>query len=275
MVLPDLCKSRGMRPISPVIEQQIINACLRSSRRLFLLDYDGSLVPIGEEYRDNPPPLQVMDILFHLSNAPGTRVVIISGRDRHTLSEWFQDSGIDLCAEFASWIRWDGRWVAPALPGSEWKTMVMSLLSAGCLAIPGSFIEEKVHSLVWDYRASPENLALQAKDQFFLDFAGSKLAEKEALRILQCERSLLVSRQGHHKGFGAKFCMGQENFEFFLACGDDSPDEEMFRVMPKGAFTIRIGKCFTEALYTVPDQKSYLGFLSKLVASIRGFASIN
>ncbi len=60
----------------------------RSSRRLFLLDYDGTLLPAAAV--STQPSEAVLDILRRLTADPANDVYIISGRGRNELGTWFQ-----------------------------------------------------------------------------------------------------------------------------------------------------------------------------------------
>lgn len=74
----------------------------RSSRRLFLLDYDGTLLPTNAV--STRPSEAVLDILRRLTADPANDVYIISGRGRNELGTWFQSVVRDRCRI----IRWLG-----------------------------------------------------------------------------------------------------------------------------------------------------------------------
>ncbi len=74
-----------------------------ASRRLLLLDYDGTLVPFHNRPEAAKPDTQLIHMLRHLAEDTANRLVIISGRDRHTLDEWLGDISLDLIAEHGAW----------------------------------------------------------------------------------------------------------------------------------------------------------------------------
>jgi hypothetical protein len=84
-----------------------------SQRRIFLLDYDGTLVNSkytqsqAQESVQNKPPARLLGILRLLTEDPRNIVMIISGRDRHQLHAWFADlPELGLVAEQGCFIRW-------------------------------------------------------------------------------------------------------------------------------------------------------------------------
>ena len=62
----------------------------RASKRLLLLDYDGTLV--DQTAIDNKPNAEVLKMVQGLCADPNNFVFIISGRARTELSHWFDPS---------------------------------------------------------------------------------------------------------------------------------------------------------------------------------------
>ena len=62
----------------------------RASKRLLLLDYDGTLV--DQSAIDNKPNAEVLKVVQGLCADPNNFVYIISGRARTELSHWFDPS---------------------------------------------------------------------------------------------------------------------------------------------------------------------------------------
>ena len=59
---------------------------------------------------------------------------------------------------------------------------------------------------------------------------------------MQGSKVVEVKESGIGKGRAARAWLENEpEFDFILATGDDVTDEEMFEVMPEGAWSIRIG----------------------------------
>ena len=53
-----------------------------------MLDYDGTLVAFSSDPQAVKPSERVLDLLTKLCANPRNEVVVISGRDRHTLETW-------------------------------------------------------------------------------------------------------------------------------------------------------------------------------------------
>ena len=61
----------------------------RASKRLLLLDYDGTLSPGGGASGQRGPSPQILSILHGLCADAANVVFIISGRGRDELRQWF------------------------------------------------------------------------------------------------------------------------------------------------------------------------------------------
>ena len=70
-------------------------SCCRASKRLLLLDYDGTLV--DQNAIDNKPNAEVLKVVEGLCADPNNFVFIISGRARTELSHWFDPSVSSQC----------------------------------------------------------------------------------------------------------------------------------------------------------------------------------
>lgn len=78
----------------------------RSQRRLFLLDYDGTLVNYQSMAELAAPPANVLSCLEELAADPHNAVYIISGRNKSRLQEWFGHlPRVGLAAEHGYWFR--------------------------------------------------------------------------------------------------------------------------------------------------------------------------
>jgi len=72
---------------------------------------------------------------------------------------------------------------------------------------------------------------------------------------------------GVNKGAAVTHWLSGEPFDFILAIGDDSTDEDLFAALPEKAITIRVGVTTTRARYTVQDVGNVLALLEKLVST--------
>ena len=87
------------------VQAGLIQAYQAAGRRALLLDYDGTLVPFVEDPKLARPDAELMDLLRGLGASDGNEVVIISGRPRRDLEEWFGQLPVSLVAEHGVWLR--------------------------------------------------------------------------------------------------------------------------------------------------------------------------
>ena len=65
----------------------------------------------------------------------------------------------------------------------------------------------------------------------------------------------------YSKGSEAKRLLSLGNFDFILAVGDDTTDEDTFRELPEDAYTIKVGGTSEAARYSVSSQSKVLPLL--------------
>jgi trehalose 6-phosphate synthase/phosphatase len=246
-------------------KKDIINDYHRTKNRIFLLDYDGTLVGFKKNPADAKPDQELYSILKKLSINPQNSVVIISGRDKETLGKWFVGNrNISFIAEHGVWFKNPGEdWSMLEKIDNEWKKSVHPILEFYVDQTPGSFIENKNFSLVWHYRKADPDLGIQRawelKDQLMY------LISNLNLQIMDGDKVIEIKYSGINKGKAATYKMGDEKFDFILAIGDDWTDEYTFEAMPDTAYTIKVGTKNTKArLYieSVSDVRELLHQIS-------------
>ena len=57
----------------------------------------------------------------------------------------------------------------------------------------------------------------------------------------------------------------KKHYDFILAMGDDTTDDDMFKALPKNSVTIKIGYVSEAANYNMSTQAEVLPFLETLV----------
>ena len=241
----------------------------RSRRRLLLLDYDGTLVPFASRPELAVPGPEVIGLLERLSSVPGNDVVLISGRTRRVLEEWFGDVDLSLVAEHGALLRRRGRrrWVLLEPPKSDWKPAVVPVLQEFLDSVPGSFLEEKELSLAWHYRnAMPGIAALQARE-LLANLAS--IAGNLGMDVFQGHKVIEVKNAGVSKGKAVLRLLRGRKYGFVLAIGDDITDEAMFCALPRQAYSIRVGIASSHSRFNLPSQKEVLPFLRVLARAGR------
>lgn len=231
--------------------------------RVLLLDYDGTLVPFANRPEDVAPDRTVLSLIEDLSATPHNSVVVISGRDRHTLQRWLGHLPVALAAEHGVWIRPEGGEWATIEPMSDaWKPRVRQVLEIFVDRTPGSFIEEKDFSLVWHHRAVQPALAEARRAE--LRQALAAMLPSMGLDAMEGNQIIEVKRAEVNKGRAVHRILGGEECDFVFAIGDDRTDEDVFEATPPGSWTVKVGLDSTSALYSIPDVWAARALLFRL-----------
>lgn len=253
-----------LRFLSPPLIEKIKNE-FKTCKCVFLfLDYDGSLTPLKRYPELAKPDKEILDTLNELTNLPNINVVLISGRKKEKLSEWFPIEKLGLIAEHGAWIKEKGfTWNALVKQlSTKWKQTIRPILQTYTNHVPGSFIEEKDFSLCWHYRnADPECGSVQAKE-LMADLL-NYIANTE-LQTLQGNKILEIRNVNINKGIAANFFIEKYKPDFILAVGDDVTDEDLFNKLPQSAYTIKVGFESSKARYFVYNCSQILELLQNL-----------
>lgn len=267
----------AIRKFNVHLQKQMIQDYQKADKRIIFLDYDGTLSPFKTNPRFAKPDEELYNILESLSSDPKNKIVIISGRDKDTLEEWFGHLKIDMIAEHGVWLK-EGRiyWSLFDYITDEWKDEIRPILELFVARTPGSFIETKAYSLVWHFRkADPELGLLRARELMnHLQY----ITTNSNIKVLEGNKVLEIKNSNINKGRAAQRWLNDE-YAFILAAGDDWTDEDTFAAMPESSYTIKVGfspslakyhieECSNNScqpmrnllkslMYSTPDQISY------------------
>jgi trehalose 6-phosphate synthase/phosphatase len=245
---------------------QALTAYHRSTRRLLILDYDGTLVPFAVSPELAKPTASLLRLLRSLASDPRNQLLLATGRDRGTLDRWFTGIPIGLAAEHGAWIKEsDGDWKRQHLLAPHWKQEILPILKTYADRVPGAFVEEKEFSLVWHYRmASLEQgrpVARELTDHLLVFTASIDL------QVLRGNRAIEIRKAGINKGGAVQQWIDKENFDFILAIGDDATDEDMFAVLPHWGYSFRVGAHRTRARFRLSGPGEVLQLLGGLAVT--------
>jgi trehalose 6-phosphate synthase/phosphatase len=241
----------AMKKVSKQIKDKIVTDFTSAQKRILFLDYDGTLVSFQNRPEQASPDEELKDIIRKLCDTPNLTVVIISGRDRTTLEKWFGNFKLDIVAEHGFWIKKGKKWKPTIQLQNEWKPQLFEILNRFVGKTPGSFIEEKDYSLVWHYRKADTDLSNTRKKEL-LDYL-QYLTTNMGLSVLEGNKVVEIKSSLINKGRAVKRYL-KSNYDFIFAAGDDWTDEDMFRVMPEHAHTIKIGYSLSAAKYSMPEH---------------------
>lgn len=230
-----------------------------SQKRLFILDYDGTLSAFKSRPEDAVPTKETYKLLNKLASDPKNKVVISSGRDRDTLEEWFGNFAIDLAAEHGACYKEHGVWVDNIGDEKPWDNEIMEIVQNFVDKTPRSKVEEKNTTLVWHYRNVDTWLASLREQQLFeaLMIPCARLG----LQIMRGNKIIEIKSPLHTKGSEARRLLTTQTFDFIMAIGDDTTDEDTFRELPDFAYTIKVGNISEAARYSVKSQSKVLPLL--------------
>jgi len=237
----------------------------RAERRLLFLDYDGTLAPFRTRPEDVRPDRELLTLLERLTADRRNTVVLVSGRDRGTLLDWFGRLPLSLIAEHGAWVKTAaGEWEHAAWADAGWKRAVRPVLDAFTASVPGSFVEEKPSALVWHYRGAAIAGA-EARGRALVEFLLTFTAYAR-LRVVPGNKAVEVHVGGVDKGLAAERFLAAASSDFILALGDDFTDEDIVAALPPGSLAIHVGPNPTGARFRIADHVSARFFLADCVA---------
>lgn len=257
------------RPL-PLDIPSILDAYRKARRRLLFLDYDGTLVGYANQPERATPTPRLPGLLQRLIENPGNCVMLISGRKRADLERWFGDlPGLWLAAEHGALLRAPGAadW-QPLRPDFSRHVLeqVLPVLQHFVDRTPGSLIEQKEYSIVWHYRMSEPQFADWLANEL-VAMLEDMLAETE-LRAFRGQKIIEVRPLWIHKGgvvgHLTQHC-GPADFQFGI--GDDRTDEDLFKVLDTGAWTVHVGEGRSRARFRLPSPAHVLDLLERMATA--------
>lgn len=234
-------------------------------KRLLLLDYDGTLVNIAKVPSEAVPDTRIRELLNLLADDGNNIVVLLSGRDRNTLDNWFNNEKIIYGAEHGALLKlaYESEWRAIGEFDVSWKPEVKRTLDTFADLYAGSFVEEKEYSLVWHYRLT--EIKNESKELATMCQTLQKLDSANYINIKQGKKILEVSCPSVNKGVATNALLRIYDPAFVLAIGDDTTDEDMFSALQAdNYFTIKVGFENTRAKFCVINPGLVLSFLEFL-----------
>jgi trehalose 6-phosphate synthase/phosphatase len=252
-----------MKRLSNPIKQDMFKRFQESESRLLFIDFDGTLISYGES--PGIPDQDTLESLRVLANNPRTDVVIISGRQKQELQHTLDDIPVGVVAGHGIWIREEaGDWQETESVSGDWKEAILPILELYRDRTPGSQITENEYSLLWHYRnAQPELAALrlsELKDALFSLTANLDLSIFEGNKVLEIKNSRVS------KGRAASHWVEKQNWEFVMAIGDDWTDEDVFRLLPEHAYSIKVGVDMSSANYFLKSVDQVRNLLHEMRA---------
>lgn len=258
-------KSRMAKYVNQDLKFQFKEAIKASKKRVFFLDYDGTLVNFKGNPLEAKPDQELYQIINDLNSDERNQIVIISGRKYETLGEWFAHLEVDLIAEHGAWKKFDGKdWQEEPNLSDKWKQSVRPMLESYSDRTAGSFIEEKRFSLAWHYRKVEKGLGELRANELISNLR--YLTREKGLQLLPGNKVVEIKNAEINKGKAAASYIYGKDFDFIMAMGDDHTDEDIFTSLPNSATTIKVGSSVSEAkfyLRSVEEVRALLQYISR------------
>ncbi len=257
-------QSMYAKRINRTTRQHINTLYNNAAKRLFFLDYDGTLVGFRTNIELAAPDEELYALLRKISADPLNRVVIVSGRNHEFLEKWFGNLDLDIIAEHGAWTKMQHQgW--QSIPGLDatWKKDIYPVLESFTDRTAGAFIEEKDFSLVWHYRKVEESLGELRNSELINTLR--YLVEDKGLQLLPGNKVIEVKSVEVNKGKASARLMQEQDYDFVVAIGDDHTDEDVFKVLPETAVTIKVGSQVSAARFYISNYVEVRGFLKDLV----------
>jgi trehalose 6-phosphate synthase/phosphatase len=259
-------ENRGQRlkKLARKTKQDMIKAFLGADRCLVLLDYDGTLVPFAETPDKARPDRALLRLLRKLSRDARTETIVVSGRPRSTLEEWFRTLDVGLVAEHGVWFRKPGEeWQTFRPLRDDWKTFLRPVFERWVTRTPKSLLEEKDFSLVWHYRQVDSDLAAARLGE--LKSVIADVAANEEVEVVDGNKVLELRSAGTGKGHAVRHWLTDQEWDFIMAVGDDTTDEDMFRELPDEAWTVKVGQHQSAARFSLDSPRQVRALLGQMI----------
>jgi len=234
----------------------------KAQKRLIILDYDGTLSPFQDKPEDASPTVEMLVVLNELSKDLKNKVVISSGRDFHTLESWLGHLPLDMTAEHGAFYKEKGEWHKKN-SRLTWDDEILKIFQNYVDKTPRSEIEIKDTALVWHYRKVDTWFASLREQQLVNDLIGP--CTRLHLQIMRGNKIVEIKSPEYTKGAEAKRLLQNMTYDFIMAIGDDTTDEDTFMALPRTSYTIKVGPATSVAKYYLLSQPETLPFIQSLM----------
>ncbi len=261
-------KNRDATNVSKRLSENLLTAILKNynkaKKRVFFIDYDGTLTGFKIDPQKASPDKSLFKLLDQLNEKEGNDIYLISGRDKETFGRWFLPKKYNMIAEHGVWISENGEeFRMLENVNKDWMEKIYPVLESFVDRTPGSFIEEKNYSLAWHYRnTDPDFGANRAAE---LNTVLTSLIGNDDISVLNGNKVMEIKSSNVNKGRAAMRVLPQKDYDFIFAIGDDWTDEFMFQELPEEAVTVKVGMQKTKAKFYIESVSGVRGFLEKFI----------
>ncbi|KAK0391538.1 hypothetical protein NLU13_1038 [Sarocladium strictum] len=259
----------------------------KAGQRLFILDYEGTLVSWGPVNQIIPTsPQRTLDVLNDLLLDERNTVYVMSGRRPEELDRVFRRvPNLGLIAENGCYLKDSGSegWtaMADAKHLAAWKKSVKAIIMYYLERTPGAELEERRCSLIFHYGNAEDK---EAAARLASDCAShvNDVCESQRVHAIIVDNSIVVEPVDWTKGTAAQSVFEQLQkkqpgvpLDFMMVIGDGREDEKVFKwanrlskeQLARDVLTVSLGSRSTEAGATLTQGVSgVLTCLQRLAA---------
>ncbi|KAI9772253.1 MAG: hypothetical protein M1840_001002 [Geoglossum simile] len=253
----------------------------RSQRRLFILDYEGTLAPWGSPTSIIlTSPQRTLDVLNDILLDEKNVVYVMSGRRPEELDRLFRRvPNLGLIAENGCFIKEFGsdEWIEMVGAGevNNWKKSVTGIIDYYRERTPGAWVEHRHCSILYHYK-NAEDLQAAARQAGDCTNHINDSCESQRVHAIPVDGAVLVESMDWSKGTAASQVLERLKEkkvwmpDFLMVAGDDREDEPIFRWANtlgkdkaiESVTTVSVGSRNTEAISTL--MQGVTGVLSAL-----------
>jgi trehalose 6-phosphate phosphatase len=242
--------------MSPDLSRALIDLG-RAPSLLVALDFDGTLSALVAEPSAARPVPGALEVLARLAAAPGTEVVLVSGRARRDLATVSGAEGL------AMLIGSHGQEVGADLVPSEDEAALLAdvriRVAQAVGGIRGVRVEDKPAGLAVHVRGCAEPDGARA-----VDLIRALAAESSGVYSLEGKLVIELSVRPLDKGAALGTLIASDPARRVLFAGDDVTDESAMAVLRPEDLSIRVGPGPSMARFRVQDPVEMVDVLATL-----------
>lgn len=220
-----------LRQSSLRISIDVLPEMQTKSKRLFLLEYEGTLCAPAALPDLAIPSMSLRRFLQRLTSDPANFVYIMSGRSMGTLDQWFGDIAVGLIAEQGCDYRHPSAETWESLvvnTDQSWRAGVMPILQYFTERTPGAHLEAKDRVITWHFLdADPLFGSWQGKE---LQLLLAETCINLPVEVISGNKYLELRPVGVSRLSAVQRIISElsDGLDFAFAIGSDKADEDVF-----------------------------------------------
>ncbi|MGB9234785.1 MAG: trehalose-phosphatase [Terriglobales bacterium] len=242
-----------------------------ASRRLLMLDYDGTIAPLQKERDQVYPYPGIAAVIPEIMKHGRTRVAIVTGRD---VNELIPRLGMQPVPELRGLYGMQRRRPGGAVETTAVKQSYLDALSDAMRWLEYQDLQEiaevKPGGIAAHWRGLTERKAQEMHARVLLGW--ERIADRTGLQLLEFDGGMEIRAPGADKGDVVRSLLAEEGVEVAAAyLGDDLSDEAAFRAMGDRGLSVLVGTQWrqTAAQLWLKPPDEVLDFLEKWLSVCR------